>query len=176
MRQSGPSRRRAAPGVHLRWRQPRGAAAARSRAHFQGSGGRAVRAVRRRWCWGDAWVGERVRAIRGATTVQGNTAEAILAATRQLLMAMQAANGFSAADLVSAILTATPDLDAAFPAAAARQIGWDRVPLLDAVEIAVPGALARCVRVLLHVYTERDSAALHHVYAGDAACLRPDLR
>lgn len=117
-----------------------------------------------------------MRAIRGATTVESNTAEAILAATRELLRAMQAANGFAAEDLVSAILTATPDLNAAFPAAAARQIGWDRVPLLDAVEIGVPGALARCVRVLVHVYTERDPAGVHHIYSGDAAGLRPDLR
>lgn len=118
----------------------------------------------------------RVRAIRGATTVGANTAEAILAATRQLLEAMQVANGFGTVDIVSALFTATPDLTAAFPAAAARQIGWDCVPLLDAVEINVPGALARCVRVLIHVYTERDAAGVHHVYTGDAVCLRPDLR
>ena len=121
-------------------------------------------------------VGNRVRGIRGATTVDANTAVAILSATRQLLLTMQAANGFSADDLVSAIFTVTPDLNAAFPAAAAREMGWDRVALLDAVEIDVPGALARCVRVLIHVYTERGPAEVHHVYAGGAACLRPDLR
>ena len=108
--------------------------------------------------------------------MESNTAEAILSATRQLLLAMQQANAFSTEDLVSVFFTMTPDLNAAFPAAAARAIGWDRAALLDAVEIAVPGALARCVRVLIHVYTERDAAGIHHVYTGNAVCLRPDLR
>lgn len=114
--------------------------------------------------------------MRGAATAEANTPEAVLAATRHLLLALQTANGFQVDDLVSAIFTATPDITAAFPAAAARALGWDRVPLLDAVEIAVPGALRLCVRVLLHVYTERDMADVHHVYVGAAACLRPDLR
>jgi len=125
---------------------------------------------------GDEVAERRLCGIRGATTVAANTAEAILSATRQLLLSLQAENGLVAEDLVSAIFTMTPDLDAAFPATAARDIGWDRVALLDAVEIGVPGALVRCVRVLIHVYTERGPAGVRHVYAGDAACLRPDLR
>lgn len=118
----------------------------------------------------------RLYGIRGASTVAANTGAAILAATRQLLLKMQAENGFLAEDLVSAIFTLTTDLNAAFPATAARDLGWDRVPLLDAVEIDVPGALPRCVRVLLHVYTDRAPDAIRHVYAGGAECLRPDLR
>jgi chorismate mutase len=116
----------------------------------------------------------RLRAIRGATTVAANTAEAILEATRELVKALQEANGIDPADVVSAIFTATPDLNAAFPATAARDAGW-KVPLLDAVEMDVPGAPAMCVRALVQVYTERDAANLHHVYLRGAARLRPDL-
>lgn len=105
-----------------------------------------------------------------------DTAAAILGATRDLLLALQAENGFVPGDVVSAFFTLTPDLQAAFPATAARDLGWDRVALLDAVEVAVPGALPRCVRVLLHVYTERGPAEIRHVYSGAAATLRPDLR
>lgn len=116
----------------------------------------------------------RVRAIRGAITVADNTASAILEGTRELVLTVQSANGFRPADVVAAIFTATPDLNAAFPATAARDAGW-QVPLLDAVEMDVPGAPARCVRVLVEVYTERGADALHHVYLRGAARLRPDL-
>jgi chorismate mutase len=116
----------------------------------------------------------RVRAIRGATTVEANTASAILGATRELVLALQRANGFGAEDVVSAIFTATPDLDAAFPARAAREAGW-QVPLLDAVEMDVPGAPRMCVRALVHVYTTAAPDRLHHVYLRGATRLRPDL-
>lgn len=115
------------------------------------------------------------RGIRGATTVEANTAEAILDATGELLAAMGEANGLAAEDIASAVFTVTADLDAAFPAQAARQLGWHQVPLLDALEIPVPGSLPRCVRVLLHWNTSRSQAEIRHVYLRGAAGLRPDL-
>jgi len=115
------------------------------------------------------------RGIRGATTVEANTAEAILAATGELLARMVEANGLAAEELASAVFTVTPDLDAAFPAQAARQLGWSQVPLLDACEIPVPGSLPRCVRVLLHWNTGKSQADVRHVYLRGAAGLRPDL-
>jgi chorismate mutase len=115
------------------------------------------------------------RGIRGATTVGANTAEAILAATGELLARMVEDNALAAEDLASALFTVTPDLDAAFPAQAARQLGWRHVPLLDALEVPVPGSLPRCVRVLLHWNTDRRQAEVRHVYLRGAAGLRPDL-
>jgi len=117
----------------------------------------------------------RVRGIRGATTVGQNTPEQILQETRRLLLALQEANGFSLDDVVTAFFSMTPDLDAAYPAAAARELGWERVPLFGGREAGVVGVPGRCVRVLVQVYTERDAAAIHHVYLGEAARLRPDL-
>lgn len=116
-----------------------------------------------------------VRGVRGATTVDENTSDAILEATGQLLAALQAANGFGVDDVVSALFTATPDLNAGFPATAARNLGWTRTPLLCAVEMAVPGSLPRCVRVLLHVHSDRTTDAVQHVYLRGATVLRPDL-
>ena len=115
------------------------------------------------------------RGVRGATSADSNDPQAIWAATRELLTAMVEANGIQVEDLASAIFTATPDLDAAFPATAARQLGWDQVPLLDAQEIPVPESPARCIRVLLHWNTERRPAAIVHVYLRGALALRPDL-
>ena len=115
------------------------------------------------------------RGIRGATTVEANTAEAVLDATGELLAALAEANGLAAEDIASAVFTVTADLDAAFPAQAARQLGWHQVPLLDALEIPVPGSLPRCVRVLLHWNTSRSQAEIRHVYLRGAAGLRPDL-
>jgi chorismate mutase len=117
----------------------------------------------------------RVAALRGATTVAGDTAEDIVAATVELLRALFERNGVDHEDLVSLTFTATPDLTAEFPAAAARTIGIADVPLLCATEIPVRGAIGRCIRVLVHVYTERDRAALRHVYLGAARQLRTDL-
>lgn len=117
-----------------------------------------------------------LRALRGATSVDANSAEAIIQATRELLEALLSRNGAVADDLVSVVFTATPDLTAAFPAAAARALGMDDVPLLCATEIGVPGATPRIVRVLAHLYTDRDRSELTHVYLREAAGLRSDLQ
>ena len=116
------------------------------------------------------------RGIRGATTVEIDSAPAILEATHQLLAGMVEANQIDSADVASAIFTVTPDLTAAFPARAARDLGWQHVPLLDAQEVPVPGSLPRCIRVLLLWNTERSQEEIRHVYLGQAASLRPDLR
>jgi len=117
-----------------------------------------------------------LRGLRGATTAAANTSEAILEATQELLAALQEANGFSPADVESAIFTSSPDLTADYPARAARRLGWTDVPLLGATEVAVPPplGLARCIRVLLHFYTTKPQHALKHMYLRDAAALRPD--
>ena len=115
----------------------------------------------------------RVRALRGATTARGNTADAIEAATAELLDAMMTRNRVSEQDLISIIFTTTTDLNAGFPAAAARSLGFSDVPLLCAQEIDVPGAPARCIRVLMHLETRRDP--LESVYLGEARTLRADL-
>lgn len=112
-----------------------------------------------------------MRAIRGAASVTENSPQAILAATREMLVEIMRRNQLTTDRVVSALFTLTPDLNAAFPAAAARELGWQEVPLLCAQEIAVPGALPRIVRVLLHVITDQ---AVVHVYLGEAARLRPD--
>lgn len=115
------------------------------------------------------------RGVRGATTVDTNSPEAILSATRELLLALTTANDLDPADLACAIFTATPDLNAAFPAQAARELGWTHVPLLCAQEINVPGALPGCIRVLLWWNTERPPSEVVHVYLREARNLRPDL-
>ena len=117
-----------------------------------------------------------VRGIRGAITAAENKEEAILEAARSLLEAMAAANpGLEAEDTASAWFTTTPDLNAAYPAKAARQLGWQQVPLLCTQEIPVPGGLPLCIRVLLHWNTEKKQDEIKHVYLGGAAVLRPDL-
>jgi chorismate mutase len=117
----------------------------------------------------------RCRGIRGATTAGANTAEAILAATRELLEQLVARNELAVEDVTSAFFTVTDDLDAAYPALAARRLGWEHVALLCAREIPVPGGPERCIRVLLHVNTVRAQAELRHVYLRDAARLRPEF-
>jgi prephenate dehydratase len=116
-----------------------------------------------------------VRGIRGATTVESNSAEAILQATQELLAAIVTANNVSPEDVASAIFTTTPDLDTAFPARAAREFGWRHVPLLDAVEIEVADSLPRTIRTLIHWNTERPIYDIRHIYLRDAVRLRPDL-
>lgn len=117
-----------------------------------------------------------VRGIRGATTASQDQVEAILSATRELLDAIQAANPtLDPADLASVLFTTTDDLSAAFPAKAARQLGWTAVPLMCAREIPVPGSLPHCIRVLLHWNTDLPQSAVRHVYLGEAAALRSDL-
>lgn len=115
------------------------------------------------------------RGIRGATTVEGDNAVEVLAATRELLVCLLESNGVHIADIASVVFTVTPDLTAAFPAQAARQLGWDHVALLDAQEIPVPGALPHCIRVLILWNTETPQAAIRHAYLRDARVLRPDL-
>lgn len=117
-----------------------------------------------------------VRGLRGAIQVEANTEEAIFAATRALLGEMLLRNQLAPDEIASAFLTATPDLDRAFPAYAVRALrGWNLVPLLCAQEIEVPGAMPRVIRILLHVNTDLGQDAMRHVYLGAAASLRPDL-
>jgi chorismate mutase len=115
------------------------------------------------------------RGIRGATTVNANREETIIGATRQLLEQIVTANGLAAEDVASVIFTATPDLNAAYPARAAREMGWVHVPLLCMQEMAVPGSLEQCVRVLVLWNTDRPPDQIRHVYLGRARALRPDL-
>jgi chorismate mutase len=117
----------------------------------------------------------RMRAVRGATTVERDEIEAVVEATSELIKEMMKRNDITKEDLVSLIFTATPDLTSEFPAAAARHIGISDVPLLCATEIDVRGAIPRCIRLMMHVYTEHDYTKLRHVYLGDARQLRTDL-
>jgi len=114
-----------------------------------------------------------VRGVRGATTVPANDREAILRRTRELLEHLVRLNGIVPADVASATFTVTPDLDAEFPAFAAREIGWEDVPLLCGREIPVPGALERCVRVLVHWNTDRSQSQVRHAFLHGARSLRP---
>ena len=116
-----------------------------------------------------------VRAVRGATTVAADEPALVRAATAELLEAMLHANALPASRVISAIFTVTPDLCSEFPARAARLLGWTDVPLLCAQEIAVPGALPRCIRVLLHASSARPRGRVRHVYLRDAVALRPHL-
>ncbi len=112
------------------------------------------------------------RGIRGATTVERNEREAILAATGELLELMIRHNDLHSEDVASAIFTVTEDLNAEFPALAARQLGWTEVALMCAREIPVPNALGKCIRILLHVNTMRNAADIQHVYIHGAVNLR----
>ena len=116
-----------------------------------------------------------VRGIRGATTVEANHSAQIREATQELLQALVKENKLLLEDLVSAIFTVTPDLNAEFPASFAREIGWDRVPLLCATEIPVPGSMPLCIRVLLHVNTSLNQTEINHIYLRNAVSLRKDL-
>jgi chorismate mutase len=116
----------------------------------------------------------RLHGIRGATTVDRNDSEEILAATDELLRAVIDANGLQPDDIVSALFTVTRDLDAAFPARAAEEFGWNIVALLHATEIPVPGSLPKCIRLLVHAYTSRSRAEIRHCYLRGATALRPD--
>jgi chorismate mutase len=115
------------------------------------------------------------RGIRGATTVERNERDQILAATRELLQTIAQLNNLCIDDIASGILTVTDDLDAVFPALAARQLGWTEVALICMREIPVPGSLGKCIRVLLHVNTACRPSELRHVYLREAAGLRPEF-
>jgi chorismate mutase len=116
-----------------------------------------------------------VRAVRGATQVDANTREQILAGTTELINTVLARNDLTPELLINVVFTATPDLTAEFPAYAARELGFTDVPLLCATEIDVPGALPRVLRLLALVETDRSRAQMHHVYLHGAAQLRRDL-
>ncbi|MEZ4561202.1 MAG: tryptophan synthase subunit alpha [Thermomicrobiales bacterium] len=114
------------------------------------------------------------RGVRGATTIETNTAEDILEATTDLLEALIRLNDIQPEDVVSAVFTTTPELTAAFPALAARKLGWTEVPLLCAHEMAVPGALEGVIRILLHINSPRSAAEIRHIYLREARALRPE--
>ena len=116
-----------------------------------------------------------VRGIRGATTVDSNTREAILEASRELLDAIVEANDLQPDHVASVIFSTTPDINAEFPAVAAREAGWTDVALECVLEMNVPGSLARCLRILMHVNTERSPSELQHIYLRGARRLRTDL-
>lgn len=115
-----------------------------------------------------------MRAMKGATTVPVDSAREICAATSELLAAMLEQNGLRVDQVVSLMLTSTPDLRSEFPARGARDAGWGEVPMLCAQELDVPGALPRCIRVLAHVDLPAGQA-VRHVYLREARGLRPDL-
>ncbi len=115
------------------------------------------------------------RGIRGATTVDRNDAQAITDATRELLEAIITANGIQPEDVASVTFSTTADLDAAFPAKAARDLGWVDVALFCCQEIHVPDSVPLCIRVLIHWNTTKRQAEIVHVYQGDARQLRPDI-
>ncbi len=114
------------------------------------------------------------RGVRGATTVSSNDPEAIYAATRELLYTMVRHNDIAPEDVGSAYFTTTTDINAAYPATAARQLGWLEVPLLCGHEMDVPGSLPHCIRILLHWNTRKSQPEITHVYLHDAHALRPD--
>lgn len=117
-----------------------------------------------------------IRGVRGATVAVEDQPESVLAAVRDLLVKVGQANPLlKSEDIASALFTVTDDLQSVFPAAAARQVGWEDVPLMCAREIRVPGSLPRCIRVLIHWNTDLPQSAVKHVYLGAATGLRPDL-
>ncbi len=115
-----------------------------------------------------------LRAVRGAITVDVDEAEAIRQATTELMTTLLERNALETADMVSILFTLTPDLRAEFPAVAAREMGLSSVPLLCAAEIDVPGAMARCIRVMVHSYMP-NQRPVRHVYLREARQLRTDL-
>jgi chorismate mutase len=117
----------------------------------------------------------RVRALRGATTLDADTREQVMERTGALVTTLLERNGLAIADLISIVFTATDDIRSEFPAAAARAVGFSEVPLLCARELSVDGAVGLCIRVLMHAYTATPPADLRHVYLEGAEPLRTDL-
>ena len=117
----------------------------------------------------------RSRGIRGAITVAENSAEAIGEATKHLLGEIVSRNGIELDEITSVLFSLTADLCAQFPALFAREMGWVDIPMLHFTEVAVPGSMERCIRVLLHVNTHLTQSEITHVYLNGAAALRPDL-
>jgi chorismate mutase len=116
-----------------------------------------------------------VRGLRGATTVDEDTVEQVTQRSQELILRLMERNDLSEDDIVSVLFTATADVTSVFPATTIREIGFGAVPLLCAAEIAVPGAMPLCIRVLLHVHTTRTKDEIHHVYLHGAQGLRDDL-
>ncbi len=116
-----------------------------------------------------------LRALRGATTVASDEPQLLAAATQELLRALLERNELDPSQVISAYFTCTGDLTSAYPAEAARAIGWTHVPMLCAAELPVRGAMPRCIRVLLHVEVSADAVPARHAYLRDASALRPDL-
>lgn len=113
-----------------------------------------------------------LRGIRGAITVEENSKSAIISATKELLKEMAEVNQLAVEDIASVIFSVTKDLNAEFPAAAARELGWNDTPLLCTYEIDVPKSLPRCIRVLLHLNTQKEQKEMKHVYLKGARSLR----
>jgi chorismate mutase len=122
--------------------------------------------------WGTFYM---VRGVRGATTVLRNDSEEIINETLRLLEEIKNANDLSEEDIASVIFTVTNDLDAVFPAVAARKIGWTSLALMCMTEIDVPGSLEKCIRVLLHINTQKAQNEIKHIYLNNAKVLRPDI-
>ena len=116
-----------------------------------------------------------IRAVRGATQITANTAEAISDGVKELIGAMMRANSLTPSSVISVIFTSTPDLTAAFPAAACREIGFESVPLIGAVEVNVPGALERIIRVMMHAENNAGPGQISHIYLYGAQSLRQDI-
>ena len=117
----------------------------------------------------------KVRGLRGATTIAEDSGDEVIGATAELIGEMMSRNDLVKDDLITIIFTATPDITSEFPAAAARKMGISDIPLLCATELAVKGAIPRVIRILMHIYTDREYKALRHVYLRDAKPLRTDL-
>jgi len=117
-----------------------------------------------------------LRGIRGAVTVKNNTKAEILSATKELLAELIAANGIKPEEIASALFSTTEGLDAEFPAVAARELGWTETPLLCMREIPVPGSLKNCLRVLIHLNTDKSQKEMKHVYLREAVKLRSDAQ
>ncbi len=118
---------------------------------------------------------QRVRALRGAITLEQDSREQVIDQTARLVQEMLERNDVAHSDLISIVFTATDDIRSEFPAAAARQIGISDVPLLCARELGIEGSVALCIRVLMHFHTEKEAAELRHVYLNGAVPLRTDL-
>ena len=116
-----------------------------------------------------------VRGLRGATTVDEDTVSQVTKRSQELMHELMTSNGLGEDDIISVLFTATADVTSTFPATAIREIGFGAVPLLCAAEIAVPGSMPLCIRVLLHVYTTKSRDEIKHVYLHGAQVLRDDL-
>jgi chorismate mutase len=116
-----------------------------------------------------------VRGVRGAITVNSNTKEEIIKITKELLIALKRENNIKIEDIVSVFFSATSDLNATFPAQAARELGWDKVPLFDMQEIEVPKSLPKCIRILIQINCQKSQTEIKHCYLRGAKILRKDL-